>query len=71
MNLTDFVPLGTTGIAIVVIWFIVQRFLKSSERRDERFIELIKNDMVHTRKTMEDLKDVIKELYFWLKKNNR
>lgn len=70
MNLVDFIQLGVAGIAIVVIWFIVKEFLKFTKHQEDNFSDLIKNDMAHSREVMEGLKDLLKEMYVWMKKNS-
>lgn len=82
LNLVDFIQLGVAGIAVVAIVIIVKEFLKSNrekdevfikfiERQEENFSDLVKNHLSHNNEVMEGLKDIIKELYVWLKKNNK
>ncbi len=62
---------GPVGIALVVLYLIVKEFLKAQERQEQRFITIIENHLQHTASVMNELKQSIRELCIWLKKNNK
>ena len=77
-ELTQFINLGVAGLAVVVIWFIVQRFLNFAERQENNFNEIIKNHLNHDiesrnqlEKSHDRLATMIEQLIKWLEKNNR
>ena len=62
---------GPGALAIVILYFIVKRFLESQEKQEKRFIEIIENHLKHNTGIMNNLKESIKELCVWLKRNNK
>jgi len=81
LDLADFVQLGVGGIAIVSAYLIVKEVLRSQRDKDIQFIgfikkqednfnELVKNHLNHNSEAMRNLEGLIKEFYYWFKKNN-
>ncbi len=82
VELSDFIQLGIGGVAVVVSYLIVKEVLRSQRDKDTQFIEFIKrqednfnevvkNHLAHNSQSTRDLEKAIRELYFWLKKNNK
>ena len=70
MNPLDFIQLGVAGVAVVVIWLIVQRFLKFVETQENNFKNTIDNHLKESSSASRELASVIKELLDWLKYHN-
>jgi len=55
-NLIDFIQLGVGGIAVVVVWFVVKRFLDSIDKKDKQVMEIVERfDKTITNHFHEDL----------------
>jgi len=70
MQLTDFIQLGIGGILAVIIWLIVQRFLKFAELQERNFTNVITNHLEEQKKAYNELTAVIKELLKFLENQN-
>jgi hypothetical protein len=70
MNLTDFIQLGIGGILAVIIWLIVQRFLRFVELQENNFTNIITNHLEEQKKAYQELTAVIRELLDYLKSQN-
>jgi len=70
MNLTDFINLGVGGILAVIIWLIVQRFLKFIEMQENNFKNTVDNHLTENAKASQNLSLVVRELLDYLKSQN-
>lgn len=69
-DLSQFVNLGVAGLAVVIIWLIVQRFLQFVAEQEKNFKNTIDNHLCEQAKASRQLADTIKELLDWLKFHN-
>lgn len=78
LNLTilDIIQLGTTGIAIIVIFLVIQKFLEFLKIQENNFSEVIKNHLKHStdaqnklERTNDKLTVMIEALLRYLRKN--
>ena len=70
IELTDFLNLGVAGIAVIIIWLIVQRFLKFVEKQEDNFRNTIDNHLKEHSQSSQNLATAIKELLDYLKWHN-
>ncbi|MEM5853845.1 MAG: hypothetical protein QW228_05750 [Candidatus Aenigmatarchaeota archaeon] len=69
-DLSQFINLGVAGIAVMVIWLIVQRFLQFVEEQEKNFKNTIDNHLKEFSQSNQRLAEAIKELLDWLKYHN-
>jgi len=70
LDLTQFVNLGASGIAVVVIWLVVQRFLRFIENQENNFQRTINNHLKENAEANRGLSATIRELLDYLKSRN-
>lgn len=69
-DLSQFVNLGVAGLAVVVIWLIVQRFLQFVADQEKNFKNTIDNHLKDFSCSNQRLSEAIKELLEWLRFHN-
>lgn len=69
-DLTQFINLGVAGLAVIIIWLIVQKFLQFVAKQEENFKNTIDNHLDEFSRSNQQLAEVIKELLNWLKFHN-
>ena len=66
LNPIDFIQLGVAGVAVIVIAYIVDKFLKSQSRRDDSFMNFIQTQEKNFKETIDNhLKEETKSNYYF------
>lgn len=67
--LLDLAKFGVAIFAIGAICYVVHYFLKFVKTQEDNFTDLVKNHLNHNNEIMGELKDSIKQIYFWLERH--